>query len=62
MLAITAASPSASSAAGADEVALLLNPNGDGKFSSESIVDIGEAGVSGEGARRRRGLSGVAGT
>ena len=46
----------------ADEVALLLNPNSDGKFSSESVVDAGEAGVSGEGARRRRGLLGVAGT
>ena len=50
------------SAASADEVALLLNPNSDGKFSSEYVVDVGEAGVSGEGARRRRGLSGVAGT
>ena len=52
----------ASFGASADEVALLLNSNSDGKVSSESVVDASEAGVSGEGARRRRGLSGVAGT
>ena len=57
-----ASSSAASSAASADEVALLLNPNSDGKFLSESIVDTGEAGVSSEDARRRRGLLGVAGT
>ena len=52
----------ASSAASADQVALLLKTNSDCKFSSESVVDVGEGGVSGESVRRRRGLSGVAGT
>ena len=59
MLANGAAS---SSAARVDEVTLLLNPNSDDNVSSESIVDAGEAEVSSEGARRRRGLLGVAGT
>ena len=57
-----AGSAASFSAASADEMALSLNPNSDGKFLSESVVDAGEAGVSGEGARRRRGLSGFAGT
>ena len=50
-----------SSFTGADIVP-FLKLKSDGKISRESVINAGEAGVFNEGARRRRGLLGIAGT